>query len=120
MIYKVFLVAAAAVFAVFSGVRGDMELQAPGDFKPLAEAMVADPAAVLSPQMSQVDARAFKVACGESGGARVFAFSESSGTHERELVLKPGADFPAGAAEVWYPSGRSPERPFMEEGLIRL
>ena len=120
MIYKVFLVAAAAVFAVFSGVRGDMELQAPGDFKPLAEAMVADPAAVLSPQMSQVDARAFKVACGESGGARVFAFSETSGTHERELVLKPGADFPAGVAEVWYPSGRSPERPFMEEGLIRL
>lgn len=119
-IYKVCLVAAAAVFAVFGGVRGDVALQTPGDFKPLAEAMVADPAAVLSPQISSIDARAFKVACGESGGARVFAFSESSGTHERELVLKPGADFPAGAAEVWYPSGRSPERPFMEEGLIRL
>ena len=119
-IYKVCLVAAAAVFAVFGGVRGDVALQTPGDFRPLAEVMATNPAAVLSPQISSIDARAFKVACGESGEARVFAFSESSGTHERELVLKPGADFPAGAAEVWYQSGRSPERPFTEDGLIRL
>ena len=64
-IYKVCLVAAAAVFAVFGGVRGDVALQTPGDFRPLAEAMATNPAAVLSPQISSIDARAFKVACAQ-------------------------------------------------------
>ncbi len=122
LVFKVSLaVAATAALTAFGGPNArDAIIAAACDFKPLAEVMATNPAAVLSPQISSIDARAFKVACGESGEARVFAFSESSGTHERELVLKPGADFPAGAAEVWYPSGRSPERPFTEDGLIRL
>ena len=122
LMFKVSLaVAATAALTAFGGPNArDVIIAAACDFKPLAEVMATNPAAVLSPQISSIDARAFKVACGESGGARVFGFSESSGTHERELVLKPGADFPAGAAEVWYPSGRSPERPFTEDGLIRL
>ena len=76
LMFKVSLaVAATAALTAFGGPNArDAIIAAACDFKPLAEVMATNPAAVLSPQISSIDARAFKVACGESGEARVFAF----------------------------------------------
>lgn len=116
---KAFFVVVAAAFAVFGNTREDI-MRAAGAFGPLAEAIAANPSAVLSPQISQVDARAFAVSCVERDGVRIFGFSERSGTHERELVLKPGADFPPASAEVWSLRTKVPERPFVDGDLVRI
>ncbi|MBP5320695.1 MAG: alpha-L-rhamnosidase N-terminal domain-containing protein [Kiritimatiellae bacterium] len=70
--------------------------------------------------LSPVDARAFAVAQAERDGMRIYGFSERGGSHARELAIKTAPDLPIAGAEVWDPRQGTFERPFSENGVIRL
>ncbi|MBP5511380.1 MAG: alpha-L-rhamnosidase N-terminal domain-containing protein [Kiritimatiellae bacterium] len=74
-----------------------------------------------APCMTPVDAAAFECAASSKSGMKVFRFTERSGTHRRELRVKPGNGFPAGKAELWDPRQGTMERPFAgDDGVVRV
>ena len=70
--------------------------------------------------LSPVDAAAFGIVRADKDGDRIYQFTEKSGTHAREIVVVPGDGLQAEAAEVRSRYSDCPERPFVEDGKIRL
>ena len=70
--------------------------------------------------LSPIDAAAFSIERADKDGDRIYQFTETSGTHAREIVVVPGDGLKAEAAEVRYSNGGTAERPFVENGKIYL
>ena len=70
--------------------------------------------------LSPIDAQAFNVKRSDADGNRIYVISETSGTHAREIVVVPGDGLRAEDAEVWNEKNGPIERPFVENGKIRL
>ena len=64
------------------------------------------------PGLSPIDAAAFSLERADKDGDRIYQFTETSGTHAREIVVVPGDGLKAEAAEVrWCGRGRDGARP---------
>ena len=70
--------------------------------------------------LSPIDTAAFSIERADKDGDRIYQFTETSGTHAREIVIVPGDGLKAEAAEVRYPNGETAERPFVANGKIYL
>ena len=70
--------------------------------------------------LSPIDAAAFSVERADKDGDRIYQFTETSGTHAREIVVVPGDGLKAENAQVLSAYSDLPERPFVENGKIRL
>ena len=70
--------------------------------------------------LSPIDAAAFSVERADKDGDRIYQFTEKSGTHAREIVVVPGDGLKAENAQVLCAYSECPERPFVENGKIRL
>lgn len=133
------IVCAATAFGsvAFAGIREDFQrvdsddarmvfasrcaLMLPGGtsaLKPFAGGAVLDGLSIDAATVTE--ARAFAVAQTKRNGLSIYCFSERSGRFPRELVIVPGDGMSASDAEVWDPQCGCIERPFTENGKLRI